>query len=61
MNFTAYKKAQKYLEALPAQVFATRKQDPQLSLARTQKLLTAFGNPEKKLKFINITGTSGKG
>ncbi|OGO87264.1 MAG: hypothetical protein A2Y15_01950 [Clostridiales bacterium GWF2_36_10] len=32
-----------------------------LGLSRTKELLTAMGNPEKKLKFIHIAGTNGKG
>ena len=30
-------------------------------LSRTQELLRLLGNPEKKLKFIHIAGTNGKG
>lgn len=30
-------------------------------LSRTQELLKLMGNPEKKLKFIHIAGTNGKG
>ena len=30
-------------------------------LARTQELLEKMGNPEKKLKFVHIAGTNGKG
>ena len=30
-------------------------------LSRTQELLKRMGNPEKKLKFIHIAGTNGKG
>lgn len=30
-------------------------------LSRTQRLLTSLGNPEKKLKFVHIAGTNGKG
>ena len=30
-------------------------------LSRTQELLAKMGNPEKKLKFIHIAGTNGKG
>lgn len=30
-------------------------------LSRTQELLRRMGNPEKKLKFIHIVGTNGKG
>ena len=30
-------------------------------LSRTRQLLAAIGNPEKKLKFVHIGGTNGKG
>jgi len=30
-------------------------------LERTQELLRALGNPEKKLKFVHVAGTNGKG
>ena len=30
-------------------------------LERTQELLQALGNPEKKLKFVHVAGTNGKG
>ena len=30
-------------------------------LSRTQELLARMGNPEKKLKFVHIAGTNGKG
>jgi len=30
-------------------------------LERTQELLCALGNPEKKLKFVHVAGTNGKG
>ncbi len=30
-------------------------------LSRTQNLLSMMGNPEKKLKFVHIAGTNGKG
>lgn len=32
-----------------------------LGLERTQELLSKLGNPEKRLKFIHIAGTNGKG
>ncbi len=32
-----------------------------LGLERTQELLAKMGNPEKKLKFVHIAGTNGKG
>ena len=30
-------------------------------LSRTRELLRRMGNPEKKLKFVHIAGTNGKG
>ena len=30
-------------------------------LSRTQELLRRMGNPEKKLRFVHIAGTNGKG
>ena len=30
-------------------------------LSRTQDLLAKMGNPEKKLKYVHIAGTNGKG
>lgn len=32
-----------------------------LGLERTQELMKKLGNPEKKLKFIHVAGTNGKG
>ena len=32
-----------------------------LGLSRTRELLASLGNPEKKLKFVHIGGTNGKG
>ena len=32
-----------------------------LGLDRTQELLAKLGNPEKKMKFIHLAGTNGKG
>ncbi len=61
MQYAAYKRSQKYLEALPQQVFAPRHQQPQLSLERTRRLLAHLGNPERKFQYVHITGTSGKG
>ena len=30
-------------------------------LERTQALLASLGNPERRLRFVHITGTNGKG
>ena len=32
-----------------------------LGLGRTQELLKKTGNPEKRLRFVHIAGTNGKG
>ena len=32
-----------------------------LGLERTQQLLRALGDPQKKLKFIHVAGSNGKG
>ncbi len=61
MQYAAYKRAQRYLEALPQQVFAPRHQQPELSLERTRRLLAQVGNPEKDFQYVHVTGTSGKG
>jgi dihydrofolate synthase / folylpolyglutamate synthase len=61
MQYAAYKRTQKYLEALPQQVFAPRHLQPLLSLERTRRLLQHVGNPEQKFQYIHVTGTSGKG
>lgn len=61
MQYAAYKRAQRYLEALPQQVFAPRHQQPALSLERTRRLLAHVGNPEQTFRYVHVTGTSGKG
>ena len=35
--------------------------DMKLGLERTQRMLDGLGNPEKRLKYIHIGGTNGKG
>ena len=49
-----------YEEAL-AYIHSVNWQGSKLGLERTQELLERLGNPEKKLKFIHIAGTNGKG
>jgi len=61
MQYAAYKRAQRYLEALPQQVFAPYHVNPVLSLERTRRLLAAVGHPERGLRYVHVTGTSGKG
>lgn len=49
-----------YEEAL-SYIHSVNWQGSKLGLERTQELLERLGNPEKKLKFIHIAGTNGKG
>ena len=49
-----------YEEAL-TYIHSVNWQGSKLGLERTRELLAKLGNPEKKLKFIHIAGTNGKG
>jgi len=42
-------------------IHAVRWQGSKLGLERTEELLRRLGNPEKKLKFVHVAGTNGKG
>lgn len=42
-------------------IHAVKWQKRKPGLSRTQELLAALGNPEKKLRFVHIGGTNGKG
>lgn len=67
MDFTEYFNACAYLLSLgklDSRVPHTREpSSPMLgnTLLRTQDLLNRLGNPEKGMKYIHVTGTSGKG
>lgn len=49
-----YEEAREYIEE-------TARFNIKLGLSRTEKILELLGNPHKKLKFIHIAGTNGKG
>ena len=49
-----------YAEAL-AYIHSISWKGSVLGLGRTQELLQKLGNPEKRLRFIHIAGTNGKG
>ena len=49
-----------YEEAL-TYIHSVNWQGSKLGLERTRELLEKLGNPEKKLKFVHIAGTNGKG
>lgn len=44
-----------------AYIHSVKWQGSKPGLSRTQTLLAALGNPERKLKFVHIAGTNGKG
>ena len=48
-------------EDVAARVHAYAWTDRKPGLERTRALLAALGSPEKALKFVHITGSSGKG
>jgi len=53
-SFVTYEEARNWIEGLiPLGI--------RPGLERMQRLMEAFGNPERKLKFIHIAGTNGKG
>lgn len=59
-----YQKDINFLESLsnvPKQNYLLGQGDRSVYILRLRKFLSLIGNPEKKLKFIHITGTSGKG
>jgi len=49
------------LSNIPRQNFMLGLKDRRIFVERIRKFLTLVGSPEKKIKFIHITGTSGKG
>ncbi len=64
-RFEKYFEAVQYLENLPSinnGCFApAQNPNPQHYLKRTRWLLNQLGDPDRKFKFIHVTGTSGKG
>lgn len=50
-----------YTEALDIIHDTARWRGPKRSLIRTRELLKMVGSPEKKLRFVHIAGTNGKG
>ncbi len=64
MNFVDYQRAVKWLEGLanlPIADYMSHRHGLRQYIVRTKKLLTAVNRPDKKLRFIHLTGTSGKG
>ncbi|RJQ34172.1 hypothetical protein C4566_02520 [Candidatus Parcubacteria bacterium] len=49
------------LSNIPRQNYMLGLKDRSIFVERVRKFLTLLGSPEKKLKFIHVTGTSGKG
>ncbi len=62
--FKQYQKDIEFIEGLgniPRKNYMLGIKDRSIFIDRTRKFLTLVGSPEKKLKFIHIAGTSGKG
>ncbi|MDR2356196.1 MAG: bifunctional folylpolyglutamate synthase/dihydrofolate synthase, partial [Clostridiales Family XIII bacterium] len=52
------------LDAAEAKIHLTgggARGESRLGLARTRALLRKLGNPERKLRFVHVAGTNGKG
>ncbi|MCL1787161.1 MAG: bifunctional folylpolyglutamate synthase/dihydrofolate synthase [Defluviitaleaceae bacterium] len=49
------------MEDALAFIYRTSWKGSQLGLSRMEKLMALLGNPQKKLKFVHIAGTNGKG
>lgn len=64
-KFENYFKAVEYLEDLPSIkngcFLPASSRNPEIYLERTRFFLNLLGNPQDNLKFIHVTGTSGKG
>lgn len=62
---TQYKRAVEYIEGISNIAtrfdYFTNASQPEVYIARTRSFLKLLGNPHKKLKYIHVTGTSGKG
>ena len=61
---TQYQKDILFMESLvniPKKNYLLKVKDRSIFVERLRKFLTLVGSPEKKLKFIHIAGTSGKG
>jgi len=63
-NFKNYFAAVKYLESifnLPQPDYPTVKKGREIFIKRMKYFLSLLGNPQNKIKFIHVAGTSGKG
>ena len=60
-EYSAYKRAIAYLESFQNISYKKDEQNPKKGLLRTQYLLNLLDDPQDKLKYVHITGTSGKG
>ena len=61
MNYQKYYRSVNFLESLNNLPNGYKKANPLISVFKMKQFLKLIGNPEKKLKFIHITGTAGKG
>lgn len=61
MKYQKYHQAVNFLESLNNLPNGFKKDDPFISVKKFKLFLKLIGNPEKKLKFIHVAGTAGKG
>ena len=59
----SYRKAVAYVESFSNTScnYQNTRPDPGIYISRTKHLLSLVGNPDKKIEFIHVTGTAGKG
>lgn len=63
-KFDQYRAAVNFLESFnntPRQEYMDNQKNPEIYLKRMEFLAAACGHPERRFKFIHVTGTSGKG
>lgn len=63
-NYVGYKEAVAFVESfsnISAKQGESRVEDPAIFVNRTRFILGLFGHPEKRLSFVHIAGTAGKG
>ena len=64
MEFERYREAVRFLEGLqnlPVKNYMADRSHPEIYLKRMRSFLALLGNPERGMKFVHVTGTSGKG
>ena len=60
-SYKKFRTAVGYLESFQNITYRDKLESPQCGIDRTKFLLKLLNNPERKLRYVHITGTSGKG